>query len=191
MRPGSPQSGFERRLNDATWAPSLGAWPCENGVRFRVWAPAHQTVEVVCEGSRGARCAALERLDDGTFSGLVEDIGPGIRYRYRLSNDRLLPDPASRFQPQGPHGPSEVIDPFAFRWTDGSWTGLPLADLIVYELHVGTFTDAGTFAGVEERLDYLAHLGVTAIELMPIAEFAGRWNWGYDGVEPPTATVSR
>jgi len=140
-------------------------------------------VEVVWEGVRGTEAAALERLGDGTFTGLVEDAAPGTRYRYRLSGDRLLPDPASRFQPEGVHGPSEVVDPFAFQWTDENWAGRPLADLIIYELHVGTFSDAGTFAGVEARLDYLAHLGVTAIELMPIAEFAGRWNWGYDGVD--------
>jgi maltooligosyltrehalose trehalohydrolase len=176
-------SSVVHRLSETAWRPSLGAWPEKDGIRFRVWAPDHPGVDVVWDDPRGSRSAPLARLDDGTFAGLVGDIGPGGRYRYRLSDDLLLPDPASRFQPEGVHGPSEVIDPFSFRWTDESWTGLPLSDLIIYELHVGTFSDAGTFAGVEARLDYLAHLGVTAIELMPIAEFAGRWNWGYDGVD--------
>jgi len=183
MRPAFPSSRIDARLRDSLWRPSLGAWPEENGVRFRVWAPEHSHVEVVWEDTRTARQATLDRLDDGTFSALVEGLGPGTRYRYALANGLVLPDPASRFQPEGVHGPSEVIDPFAFQWTDGSWTGHPLADLIIYELHVGTFSDSGTFAGVEQRLEYLAHLGVTAIELMPIAEFAGRWNWGYDGVD--------
>jgi maltooligosyltrehalose trehalohydrolase len=178
-----PQSTVDTRRNEAAWRPSLGAWPEKDGARFRVWAPDHPRVEVMWEESRGTRSAALERLDDGTFTGVVAEIVPGTRYRYRLSNDRLLPDPASRFQPEGVHGPSEIIDSAAFRWTDQSWTGVPLGDLIIYELHVGAFSDSGTYAGVETRLDYLAHLGVTAIELMPIAEFAGRWNWGYDGVD--------
>src|SRR5262245_3762666 len=183
MSPAFVESILDARLSDTAWRPSLGAWPEKNGIRFRVWAPDHPRVEVVWEESRGTRSAALERLDDGTFTGLIGEIVPGTRYRYRVSNDRLLPDPASRFQPEGVHGPSEVIDPAAFRWTDRSWTGVALADLIIYELHVGTFSDSGTFAGVEARLDYLAQLGVTAIELMPIAEFAGRWNLGYDGVD--------
>jgi maltooligosyltrehalose trehalohydrolase len=183
MRPTFPESTLDVQLKAAGWRPSLGAWPVANGVRFRVWAPDHPRVEVVFEDAGRTRSVPLERLDDGSFSGLIDQAGPGARYRYRLSGDRVLPDPASRFQPEGVHGPSEVVDPFAFQWTDESWTGVALADLIIYELHVGAFSDPGTFAGVESRLDYLAHLGVTAIELMPIAEFAGRWNWGYDGVD--------
>jgi maltooligosyltrehalose trehalohydrolase len=183
MRHAVRESTLDERLRDAAWQPSLGAWPAPDGVRFRVWAPDHPRVDVVWEDARARHTAALERLDDGSFSGLIGEAGPGMRYRYRLSDDRLLPDPASRFQPEGVHGPSEVIDPLAFSWTDDNWTGVPLADLIIYELHVGTFSEPGTFAGVERRLDYVAHLGVTAIELMPIAEFAGRWNWGYDGVD--------
>jgi maltooligosyltrehalose trehalohydrolase len=183
MRRAFPEPTLDARLKESAWRPSLGAWPTPDGVRFRVWAPEHSRVEVVWDDARGMRSAALERIDDGSFSRLVGEVGPGTRYWYRLSGDRLLPDPASRFQPEGVHGPSEVIDPFAFGWTDDSWTGRPLTDLIIYELHVGTFSDPGTFAGVESRLDYLAHLGATAIELMPIAEFSGRWNWGYDGVD--------
>jgi 1,4-alpha-glucan branching enzyme len=139
MRPAFPESSLDARLSDTAWRPSLGAWPEKNGVRCRVWAPEHPRVDVVWEEARGSRSAALARLDDGSFTGLIEEIAPGTRYRYRLSGDRLLPDPASRFQPEGVHGPSEVIDPFAFRWTDESWTGLPLNDLIIYELHVGAF----------------------------------------------------
>src|SRR5262249_19641392 len=96
----------------------------------------------------------------------------------------LVPDPASRFQPEDVHGPSEVIDPLAYPWSDGEWAGLPAAALVFYELHVGAFTPVGTFRSVIERLDHLVALGVTAIELMPVADFPGRWGWGYDGVLP-------
>jgi len=115
MRPATPEPSLARRLNDAAWTPSLGAWPERVGVRFRVWAPEHPRVDLAWEDARGPRCASLERRDDDTFTGLIDDIGPGTRYRYRLSNELLLPDPASRFQPDGVHGPSEVIDPLAFR----------------------------------------------------------------------------
>ena len=108
---------------------------------------------------------------------------PGDRYWYRLDGDRTLPDPASRFQPEGVHGPSQVIDPQAFAWTDLGWMGTSLQHLIIYELHVGTFSPAGTFAGAAARLDEVARLGVTAIEIMPVAEFPGERNWGYDGVD--------
>ena len=116
----------------------------------------------------------------GSFS----DIRPGALYRYRLDSldDHRFPDPASRFQPRGVHGPSQLIDPGAFRWTDESWPAPALDRLVIYELHTGTFTPAGTFDGIAERLPYLARLGVTAIELMPVADFPGRYNWGYDGV---------
>ena len=169
------------RLN--RWHPSLGAWRQFDGTRFRVWAPDHASVDVVFwrDGAEASR--RLEKSADGTHSGWVPAIEPGTRYKYRLPDGRLVPDPASRFQPDGVHGPSLVVDPEAFDWTDERWPGLPLADAIIYELHVGTFTPSGTFRGVEERLGYLKDLGVTAIELMPIAAFAGRRNWGYDGVD--------
>ena len=110
------------------------------------------------------------------------DLPPGTRYRMRAPSGRLLPDPRTRFQPDGVHGPSEVIDPDAYAWGDDGWRGLELEDLVIYELHVGTFTDAGTFRSAVEGLDELAALGVTAVELMPVSPVPGRWNWGYDGV---------
>lgn len=108
---------------------------------------------------------------------------PTGHYYYLLDGQRLRPDPVSRFQPEGVHGPSALLDPRVFSWTDEGWTGLPLAELIIYELHVGTFTAEGTFTAIIPYLDYLRHeVGITAIELMPVAEFSGRRNWGYDGV---------
>ena len=124
----------------------------------------------------------LSPLPDGSFTGVFDDVRPGDRYWYRLDRKGPFPDPASRCQPDGVHGPSLVVDPAAFPWSSQSWTGIGLRDLVIYELHVGTFTPEGTFAGVLERLPYLVDLGITAIELMPIADFAGSRNWGYDGV---------
>ncbi len=125
----------------------------------------------------------LTRTADGVWESRFDDLHPGTLYRYRLDNDdaKTFPDPASRFQPQGVHGPSEVIDAATFAWTDGAWGGVVARELVVYELHVGTFTAAGTFAGTIERLPALQELGVTALELMPVADFAGDRNWGYDG----------
>lgn len=155
---------------------------------FRVWAPTARHVEVVLAQELGWQLLPggvhrLERAPDGTFATRVSGVGPGVLYWYRLDDDRLLPDPASRFQPHGVHGPSQVIDPDAFEWHDDGWHGLEEQALVVYELHVGTFSAEGTFAGVERRLDDLAALGITALELMPLAQCPGRWNWGYDGVD--------
>ena len=123
--------------------------------------------------------------DAGGWAELVtRDAPPGTRYRFRIDGDLLVPDPASRFQPVDVHGPSEVVDPLAHGWTDAGWGGVAAERLVFYELHVGAFSPAGTFAGVAERLDHLASLGVTAIELMPVGEFPGRGGWGYDGVLP-------
>jgi maltooligosyltrehalose trehalohydrolase len=163
------------------WRPCLGAWPEDDGFRFRVWAPAHHHVDAVWT-RHGATVSVPLNSADGVHTGWVPALPAGTRYWYRVDRGREMPDPASRSQPEGVHGPSELVDPHAFEWTDSQWRGLALADAVIYELHVGTFTEAGTFSGVVDRLDYLQHLGVTAIELMPIAEFAGRWNWGYDGV---------
>jgi maltooligosyltrehalose trehalohydrolase len=114
---------------------------------------------------------------------LVQGAEVGDRYRYQIDDQTALPDPASRFQPEGVHGPSEVVDPNQFVWSDGGWMGLERNDLVLYELHVGTFTPEGTFEAATQRLPYLAHLGVTAVELMPLADFPGCRNWGYDGVD--------
>ena len=119
---------------------------------------------------------------NGYFSGYVANVGVGTRYRFRLDGGAAYPDPASRYQPEGPHGPSMVIDPAAFAWTDSTWPGLSIEGQVIYELHIGTFTAAGTFRAAIEKLPALAELGVTVLELMPVADFAGRFGWGYDGV---------
>jgi maltooligosyltrehalose trehalohydrolase len=125
----------------------------------------------------------MGRGEHGYWELRAPDVRAGDLYWYRLDGDRTLPDPASRFQPEGVHGPSQVIDPYTFAWTDVGWTGTSLEHAIIYELHVGTFSAAGTFAGAAARLDQIARLGVTAIEIMPVAEFPGARNWGYDGVD--------
>jgi len=128
------------------------------------------------------RRLTLEKADDGSFSGVVDELEPGALYMFSPDGEGPFPDPASRFQPRGVHGPSAFVDPARFQWTDSEWRGLALEQAIVYELHVGTFTRAGTFAEASKRLPYLADLGVTVVELMPVADFPGRRNWGYDGV---------
>lgn len=169
---------------DSSLANRLGASVLPGGgVQFRVWAPRARHVEVELEMPRGAVLQPLRAVGDGFFTGVVPEAGPGSRYRYRLDGGVPLPDPASRFQPAGPHGPSEVIDPRTYSWGDADWRGLPGESLVIYELHVGTFSPEGTFEGIIPHLPYLADLGISAIELMPVAEFPGRWNWGYDGVD--------
>ena len=163
---------------------SVGAWLDEHGTHVRVWAPGRTRVELVAdEGRPSARTLALRREADGTFTGTF-NLAAGTRYAYRLDGEGPFPDPASRFQPDGVHGPSAIVDPRAFAWSDGGWRGVALRDLTIYEAHVGTFTPEGTFAGAALRLPHLRDLGVTAIELMPVADFAGTRNWGYDGVAP-------
>jgi maltooligosyltrehalose trehalohydrolase len=125
----------------------------------------------------------LEPEDAGYWSALIHDLAPGDSYWLRLDGDRLRPDPCSRFQPAGPHGPSQVVDPDEFRWTDSDWRGIRPEGQILYEMHVGTFTPAGTWQAAAEHLPSLAHLGITVIEMMPVAEFAGSYGWGYDGVD--------
>ena len=153
------------------------------GVHFRVWAPRRRRVEVVFEGEGAPAALALEGEEGGYFSGLAEGLREGALYRFRLDGgDHLYPDPASRFQPEGPHGASRVVDPARFRWTDDEWRGASLKGQIVYEMHVGAFTREGTLAAATPHLKGLAELGVTCVELMPVAEFPGRFGWGYDGV---------
>jgi maltooligosyltrehalose trehalohydrolase len=157
----------------------LGATIVPDGrVRFRVFAPRVSRLEV--ETDAGARIP-MERDADGYFDAVAPGTA-GMRYRLRLDGDRERPDPAARSLPEGVHGPAEVVDPSAFSWTDEGWKGVPLADYVVYELHVGTFTREGTFDAAIPRLAALRDLGVTAIEVMPIASFPGTRNWGYDGV---------
>jgi malto-oligosyltrehalose trehalohydrolase len=154
-------------------------------VRFRLWAPAARRVDLVLESAAGPeRALLLEASGDGWFELTTDQAHRGSRYRFSIDGELLVPDPASRRNPLGVHGASEVVDPQSFDWTDGDWRALPWQESVLYELHVGTFTPEGTFAGVAGKLEHLQRLGVTAIELMPIAEFPGARGWGYDGVLP-------
>jgi maltooligosyltrehalose trehalohydrolase len=164
------------------WRLPIGAEPVAEGVRFRVWAPGWRRVDAVIYGPDAESVHALEPEDGGYFSGTVPGVSAGARYRYRLGDGESYPDPASRSQPDGVHGHSEVVDPEAYAWGDRDWAGLDPDRLVVYELHVGAFTPEGTFAAAAGRLPLLAELGVTAVEVMPIAGFPGTRNWGYDGV---------
>src|SRR5262249_16146031 len=154
----------------------------DGGVSFRVWATPSRRVEMVLESS-GEPAHELRPDGDGYFSLTVQDLKPGARYRFRLDgNPTLYPDPVSRFQPEGPHGPSQVIDPWAYRWSDMNWKGVALAGQVFYEMHIGTFTREGTWAAAERELPELAAPGMTGPEVMPVAAFPGRFGWGYDGV---------
>jgi maltooligosyltrehalose trehalohydrolase len=161
----------------------------EGGVHFRVWAPRCRRVEVVIEGGPGyssdnPQGTELTPETLGYFSGRAATAAVSTRYRFRLDNsDALYPDPASRFQPDGPHGPSQVIDARRFRWTDGAWRGVKLEGQVLYEMHIGTFTPEGTWASAMRELPELAATGITVVEVMPVAEFPGHFGWGYDGVD--------
>ena len=162
----------------------LGATPLPDGrCRFLVYAPFARTVEVLLL-SPARRAVALEGDGAGYHHRIVDGVAAGTPYLYRLDGAKERPDPASRHQPQGVHGPSRVTDPAAFRWRDREWRGIPLPSYVLYELHVGTYTPEGTFDAVIPRLDSLVDLGITAVELMPVSQFPGRRNWGYDGVYP-------
>lgn len=166
-----------------TWMLPIGAQPDATGTRFRVWAANARQVEVVCyDNGQVVAAHALNPTGDGYFAGHISGVAPGTRYMYRLDGGIPRPDPASRFQPEGVHGPSQVVDPAAFAWNDSAWRGTPLDELVIYELHVGTVTPEGTFDALIGRLDDLLALGITAIEVMPVADFPGERNWGYDGV---------
>jgi maltooligosyltrehalose trehalohydrolase len=160
--------------------------------RFRLWAPAAGSVDLLLGAADAPLALPMRGLGTGWFEGTAA-ARPGTRYRFRIDGGLAVPDPASRFNPDDVHRASEVVDPQAFEWQDGDWRGRPWEEAVLYELHVGTFAPEGTFAGVERRLDYLVGLGVTAIELMPVGDFPGRWNWGYDGVLPfaPDASYGR
>ena len=149
----------------------------------RVWAPACRSVDVVLEasGTTGQRITPLNADGDGYFAGCVHAKADD-RYWFRLDGSRLRPDPASRHQPEGPHGPSAIVDPARFTWTDAAWSGVEPGAHVIYEMHVGTFTREGTWRAAMQRLPQLADLGITTIEMMPVADFAGRFGWGYDGV---------
>ncbi|ASZ15059.1 malto-oligosyltrehalose trehalohydrolase [Chitinophaga pendula] len=161
----------------------VGALLQEDGrCSFRVWAPLANKVTLSLDVA-DMRSYAMERGEYGYWETIVERIVPGTKYFYVLDDGNPLPDPASRHQPEGVHGPSAVVDPY-FSWTDQAWQGLELSEMIIYELHTGTFTGLGTFEGIQSRLDYLWQLGVNTIEIMPVGQFPGTRNWGYDGVFP-------
>jgi maltooligosyltrehalose trehalohydrolase len=158
-----------------------GAEVNESGTSFRVWAPRASAVDVVFEDA-SIPGLALAARDRGYFEGFSAAARAGARYRYRLDEEGPFPDPCSRFQPEGPHGASMIVAPEAYRWQDAHWTGIEMRGQVIYELHVGVFTPEGTFDAAARQLPMLAELGITCIELLPIAEFPGRFNWGYDGV---------
>jgi len=163
----------------------IGAEVLDGGVHFRVWAPRRKSVDIVSNGGTGyslstARSAAvsdgavpLEPEPGGYFSGFLLGIAAGALYRFRVDEGERLPDPTSRFQPQGPHGPSEIVDPAAFAWTHQAWRGLELPGQVIYEMHIGTFTREGTFEAVRRELPELERIGITAVELMPVPIFRG------------------
>ena len=161
-----------------------------SNAEIRVWAPASQRVEFVIEGGDSHQ---LTRDAAGMFEGTVRGVATDTRYWFRLDRGRLRPDPVSRYQPSGPHGPSAIVDGASFAWTDQRWPGVHEHGQVLYEMHVGTFTPEGTWRAAEEQLPELAELGITTIEMMPVADFAGRFGWGYDGVNlyAPTRLYGR
>ncbi|HVF72573.1 MAG TPA: malto-oligosyltrehalose trehalohydrolase [Chthoniobacterales bacterium] len=184
-RVGMTQKTMERRY-------PIGAELIGDGrVHFRIWAPKAETLEVAVEGKwrdghgekSPATFHALDREEGGYFSGAIQ-AEAGTLYRFRLNGEgNLYPDPASRFQPEGPHGPSCVVNPASFNWTDQSWKGIRMAGQVIYEMHIGTFTAEGTWRAAMTELAELKRIGITVIEMMPVADFPGEYGWGYDGVD--------
>ncbi|MDP9338302.1 MAG: malto-oligosyltrehalose trehalohydrolase [Acidobacteriota bacterium] len=179
----APSTGTDLRPD-----PLVGATPAEGGgCRFVAWAPWARDLSVhLLSGSEGGtdRVAPMTKTSAGYFETEIEDVPAGTRYLYRLENGSERPDPASPFQPEGVHGPSQVVDFGEFRWTDTLWKGLELEESVFHELHVGTYTTQGTFEALIPHLSDLRELGITTVELMPVAQFPGGRNWGYDGVQP-------
>ncbi|HJT76171.1 MAG TPA: malto-oligosyltrehalose trehalohydrolase, partial [Gemmataceae bacterium] len=162
--------------------PACGARARPDGsVHWRLWAPRARQVELVLLDGGRRRPVAMRPDGAGYFEHAELGVAEGQRYAYRLDNGPERPDPASLWQPDGVHAASAVLRPERFAWTDADWQGVPRAELVFYELHVGTFTPEGTFDAVIPRLDSLRELGVTAVEIMPVAQFPGGRNWGYDG----------
>src|SRR5579862_1835336 len=163
----------------------IGAEVVDGGAHFRVWAPRSRKVAVQLDstGNAGkARTFELKSENNGYFSGLIAEARAGMLYKFQLDTG-VFPDPASRFQPEGPHRPSQIVDPSLFRWTDKDWRGVPREGQVIYEMHIGTFTPGGSWRSAIEQLPELARLGVTLLEIMPVADFPGRFGWGYDGVD--------
>ncbi|MGF9567654.1 malto-oligosyltrehalose trehalohydrolase [Neorhizobium sp. BT27B] len=164
-------------LVDYTFGPVIS----HGGVEFRLWAPLATEVSIIIDGSHPR---PIERLQDGWHRYFATGVKPGSQYRFGLPDGTVVPDPASRHQPQDVHGASEVVDLKSFEWTANDWSGRPWEESVIYELHVGSFSAEGTFRAATERLAHLAEIGVTAIQIMPVSDFPGRYNWGYDGVLP-------
>ena len=163
----------------------VGAEIFPNGVHFRVWAPDRSRVEVLLHKrtlEHIPKSVELQPEGNGYFSGLVQDLGAGALYSFHLDSAGAFPDPVSRFQPEGPHGPSQVIDPSTYGWQDDGWRGKGLQGQVIYEMHIGTFTREGTYTAAIAELPELRSAGITTIEIMPVADFPGRFGWGYDGV---------
>ena len=158
-------------------APQFGPRLTKDGALFRLWAPAAKRVDLLLETAH-----AMTRSDDGWFSGEIRDVAAGTRYKFRIDDEIDVPDPASAFQPEDVFGPSEVIDHAAYPWRAADWRGRPWHEAVIIETHVGTFTQDGSYRAMIEKLDHLVQTGITALELMPLADFAGTRNWGYDGV---------
>ena len=168
------QTAVQRRL-------PVGAEPATDGTHFRVWAPRRSRVEVVLDRFRTIE---LEGERDGYFSRFAEGVQPGMLYQFRFErNGPLFPDPASRFQPEGVHGPSQIIDPSTYQWGDDRWNGVRIEGQVIYEMHIGSFTPEGTWKSAIERLPLLVETGITLLEVMPVADFPGTFGWGYDGVD--------
>ena len=162
----------------------IGAEVQQNGgTHFRVWAPTAMKMEVLLESGPGAPATIqLEQQTDGYFAGLAPQAATGTRYRFRLNGAGCYSDPASRYQPEGPHGASQVVDPSSFLWHDSGWQGVGIEGQVIYEMHIGTFTREGTWQTAQRELAELADSGMTVLEVMPVADFPGRFGWGYDGV---------
>lgn len=164
-------------MTDFLFGPVLGT----SQTRFRFWAPLHERIQLHIDGEEER---PMEPVGEGWHESVVEGVGAGTRYSFVLADGLRVPDPASRHQPDDVHGPSEVVDLDAYRWRCPDWTGRPVEELVFYEMHIGAFTADGSFLAAIEKLDHLADLGVTAIQIMPVSDFPGGYNWGYDGVMP-------
>src|ERR1051325_217217 len=178
----SEAKGEERRGGTSdVWELQFGARPLSDGsTRFRVWAPLAERLAVKIVGETPRR-VEMERGADDIYEAIVPGTSAGTDYLYIVNDEKERPDPVSRWQPEGVHGPSRIVDPGEFSWSDDAWKGLALKDFLIYELHTGTFTPEGTFEGAITKLQHLKSLGVKAVELMPVAQFPGGRNWGYDG----------
>jgi maltooligosyltrehalose trehalohydrolase len=172
-------------MKSSNWKLRLGAWPTDNKtVQFKVWAPRYNDVSLVLVDDSGNRELPMTSDERGYWTLETDQAATGDRYFYKLDNDYEFPDPVSRWLPDSIHGPTEIVDPEQYSWLDQDWKGITLDELIFYELHIGTFTSEGTFDAAVEKIPYLLDLGITCIEIMPVAQFPGSYNWGYDGASP-------